>query len=110
MSGRGRVKSEPMKVVFINTQYVETDARSFKTVVQELTGKDAIVAAGPFESPSSASDSRCYGGGSKIGEDTRQLYGGGGGGGGQVGSTTEFDRFLKEMPAMEELYKLWSEN
>ncbi|CAD5317553.1 unnamed protein product [Arabidopsis thaliana] len=61
MSGRGKVKSEPMKVVFINTQYVETDARSFKTVVQELTGKNAIVAAGPFDSPS-AFDGRCYDG------------------------------------------------
>lgn len=108
MSGRG--KSEPMKVVFINTQYVETDARSFKTVVQELTGKDAIVAAGPFESPS-GSDGRCYGGGSKIREDNRELYDGrSGGGGGRVGTTTEFDRFFKEMPPMEELYKLWSEN
>ncbi|KAF8095493.1 hypothetical protein N665_0331s0013 [Sinapis alba] len=104
MSGRGKVK--PMKVVFINTQYVETDARSFKNVVQELTGKDAIVAAGPFESPA-ASDGRCYDGGSKSGEDTRRLYGGGGGGG--VETTTEFDRFFKEMPPMEEFYKLWSE-
>lgn len=106
MSGRGKVKSEPMKVVFINTQYVETDARSFKTVVQELTGKDAIVAAGPFDSPS-ASDGRRHGGGNKTGEDTRRLYGGEGGG---VGTTTEFDRFFKEMPPIEELYKLWSEN
>lgn len=111
MSGRGKLKSEPMKVVFINTQYVETDARSFKTVVQELTGKDAIVAAGPFDSPS-ASDGRCYGGGNKVGEDIRQFYGGAGsgGGGGRVGSTMEFDRLFKEMPPMEELYKLWSEN
>jgi len=107
MSGRGKVKSEPMKVVFINTQYVETDARSFKTVVQELTGKNAIVAAGPFDSPS-AFDGRCYDGGSKISEDTRQLHGGGGGGG-RMGTTTEFDRLFKEMPHMEELYKLWSE-
>ena len=94
-----------MKVVFINTQYVETDARSFKTVVQELTGKDAIVAPGPFESPST-SDVRCYGGGSKIDEDSRRSNGGGG----EVGTKTEFDRFFKEMPPMEELYKLWSDN
>ncbi|KFK42226.1 hypothetical protein AALP_AA2G227600 [Arabis alpina] len=107
MSGRGKVKSEPMKVVFINTQYVETDARSFKTVVQELTGKDAIVAAGPYDSPS-ASDGRFHGGGgSKTGEDVRRLYGGDGGGGG-MGKTTEFDRFFKEMPPMEDLYKLWA--
>ncbi|CAF2065562.1 unnamed protein product [Brassica napus] len=77
MSERGKMNSEPMKVVFINTQYVETDARSFKNVVQELTGKDAIVAAGPFESPST-SDDRCYGGGNRIGEDSRRPYDGGG--------------------------------
>ncbi|CAH8390565.1 unnamed protein product [Eruca vesicaria subsp. sativa] len=106
MSGRGKVRSEPMKVVFINTQYVETDAGSFKNVVQELTGKDAIVAAGPFES-SLASDGHRYDGGSKSGQDTRRLYGGGGGGGDTT--TTEFDRFFREMPAMEEFYKLWSE-
>ncbi|KAG2324442.1 hypothetical protein Bca52824_007170 [Brassica carinata] len=100
MSGRDKVKQKPMKVVFINTQYVETDARSFKTVVQELTGKDAIVAPGPFESPST-SDIRGYGGGSKIGEDSRRSNGG------EVGTTTEFDRFFKEMPPVEELYKLW---
>ncbi|KAF8103520.1 hypothetical protein N665_0188s0451 [Sinapis alba] len=104
MSERGKVKSEPMKVVFINTQYVETDARSFKNVVQELTGKDAIVAAGPYESPAT-SDGRCYGGGNIISEDTRRPYDGGG-----VGTTTEFDRVFKEMPPMEEFYKLWSEN
>lgn len=27
----------------INTQYIETDSLSFKSVVQRLTGKDAIV-------------------------------------------------------------------
>ncbi|KAJ4874491.1 VQ motif-containing protein 10 [Raphanus sativus] len=104
MSERGKMKSEPMKVVFINTQYVETDARSFKNVVQELTGKDAIVAAGPFESPS-PSDGRCYGGGNSTGGKTRRPYDGRG-----VGTTTEFDRFFKELPPMEELYKLWSED
>ncbi|KAJ0241529.1 VQ motif-containing protein 10 [Hirschfeldia incana] len=104
MSDRGKMKSEPVKVVFINTQYVETDARSFKNVVQELTGKDAIVAAGPFESPST-SDGRCYGGGNITGEDTRRSCDGGG-----VGTATKFDRFFKEMPPMDELYKLWSEN
>ncbi|KAK7272649.1 hypothetical protein RJT34_29383 [Clitoria ternatea] len=35
-SNRGAVK-----VVIINTQYVETDATSFKSVVQKLTGKDS---------------------------------------------------------------------
>ncbi|KAF8408870.1 hypothetical protein HHK36_004939 [Tetracentron sinense] len=41
MSGGGR---EPVKVIIINTQYVETDKMSFKSVVQSLTGKDSVVA------------------------------------------------------------------
>lgn len=31
----------PVKVVIINTEYVETDATSFKSVVQKLTGKES---------------------------------------------------------------------
>ncbi|KAJ7981962.1 VQ motif containing protein [Quillaja saponaria] len=32
-----------VKVVIINTHYVETDAMSFKAVVQNLTGKDSHI-------------------------------------------------------------------
>lgn len=39
MAGDGR---GPVKVVIIDTQYVETDARSFQSVVQKLTGKDSV--------------------------------------------------------------------
>lgn len=43
MSGGGYKynRKEAVKVVIISTQYVETDARSFKSVVQKLTGKDS---------------------------------------------------------------------
>ncbi|RYQ96178.1 hypothetical protein Ahy_B08g091768 [Arachis hypogaea] len=42
MSGYGGGSNKgPVKVVIINTQYVETDATSFKSVVQKLTGKDS---------------------------------------------------------------------
>ncbi|KAG5597470.1 hypothetical protein H5410_038702 [Solanum commersonii] len=34
----------PVKIVIINTQYIETDASSFKSVVQKLTGKNSTVA------------------------------------------------------------------
>ncbi|KFK43905.1 hypothetical protein AALP_AA1G189200 [Arabis alpina] len=95
-----RVRSEPMKVVFINTQYVQTDARSFKTVVQELTGKNAVVADGSFE---------ISGQGYSGKNSSRQLYGGGREADGSV-ETTEFDRFFTEMPPVGELYNLWSEN
>ena len=35
--------SEAVKIVLIETQYVETDSMSFKSVVQNLTGKDSCV-------------------------------------------------------------------
>ncbi|KAA3453143.1 VQ motif-containing protein 1-like [Gossypium australe] len=34
--------NKPIKVVIINTKYVETDVRSFKSIVQELTGKESL--------------------------------------------------------------------
>ncbi|XP_075477412.1 VQ motif-containing protein 1-like [Primulina tabacum] len=40
MAGR---RGAGVKVVIINTQYVETDAMSFKSVVQNLTGKDSHI-------------------------------------------------------------------
>ncbi|CAO2815771.1 unnamed protein product [Amaranthus hypochondriacus] len=43
MSSRSK-QGQPMKVVHIKTQYVETDACSFKSVVQNLTGKDSTIA------------------------------------------------------------------
>ncbi|XP_028783112.1 VQ motif-containing protein 1-like [Neltuma alba] len=39
-AGRGYSK-KPVKIVIISTQYVQTDAGSFKSVVQKLTGKDS---------------------------------------------------------------------
>ncbi|KAG6423770.1 hypothetical protein SASPL_114173 [Salvia splendens] len=39
----GGVSGSAVKVVIINTQFVETDARSFKSVVQSLTGKDSTI-------------------------------------------------------------------
>ncbi|XP_010537674.1 PREDICTED: VQ motif-containing protein 10-like [Tarenaya hassleriana] len=102
MSGRREVKSEPMKVVFINTQYVETDARSFKSVVQNLTGKDATVAGDP--SDYSSGDARGGGGNNGL-THTKRSKGGGGGGG-----VTELDRFFRELPLIDELYKSWSDD
>ncbi|KAM5586532.1 VQ motif-containing protein 10 [Rosa sericea] len=50
MSGQGR-GDRTVKVVIINTKYVETDAMSFKDVVQKLTGKDSRVAYEVQEPP-----------------------------------------------------------
>ncbi|KAJ8633338.1 hypothetical protein MRB53_026674 [Persea americana] len=42
MAGRGG--SHPVKVKIIMTQFVQTDAQSFKSVVQRLTGRDTSIA------------------------------------------------------------------
>ncbi|EOA37224.1 hypothetical protein CARUB_v10010726mg [Capsella rubella] len=95
------VRSEPMKVVFINTQYVQTDARSFKTVVQELTGKNAVVSDGSYE----------FSGQGYGGKDSSQRFCGVGKDATDGGvETTEFDSFFREMPPVGELYHLWSDN
>ncbi|XP_062095937.1 uncharacterized protein LOC133801695 [Humulus lupulus] len=39
----GSPNREAVKVVLIETKYVETDATTFKSIVQSLTGKDATV-------------------------------------------------------------------
>ncbi|XP_010462747.1 PREDICTED: VQ motif-containing protein 1 [Camelina sativa] len=94
------VRSEPMKVVFINTQYVQTDARSFKTVVQELTGKNAVVADGSFE----------FSGQGYGGKDSSQRFCSTGKETEGGAETTEFDSLFRETPPVGELYNLWSAN
>lgn len=53
MSGK---KQETVKVVLMDTQYVETDPTSFKSVVQKLTGKDSSVAWIKESNSSSSAD------------------------------------------------------
>ncbi|XP_022718076.1 VQ motif-containing protein 10 [Durio zibethinus] len=94
---------EPMKIVIINTKYVETDATSFKSVVQELTGKDSRVTSNP-----SKPRSRFYH------EQINKKEGNPGGVGSSRGDSVlmknlsfrEFERLLKEMPPVDDL--LWN--
>lgn len=81
--GAGR----PLKVVIINTQYVETDARSFKSVVQRLTGKDSTAADIKKE--------HHYSGGMAASNPplSRGL------------SFKDFDKLFKELPPVDELYR-----
>ncbi|OWM88545.1 VQ motif-containing protein 1-like [Punica granatum] len=86
-----------MKVVIINTQYVETDATSFKSVVQKLTGKDSVVSDYSSDHPmknivSCPHHSRLGLGGAILERNW---------------SIKEFDRLLKEMPPVDELSRLW---
>lgn len=89
MRGGGEVK-----VVIINTQYVETDAGSFKSVVQRLTGKDAVVAAATAHSGDG-------GGGSGSGRAAPVME--------RMISFKDFDRMLKELPPLNELYGLYAD-
>ena len=80
---------EPTKIVFINTEYVETDAASFKSVIQRLTGKDATVG---IKSGDGVVGSRAeMGGGGVLKRGV---------------SFKDFDRLLRELPNLEELYRL----
>ncbi|XP_019153889.1 PREDICTED: VQ motif-containing protein 1-like [Ipomoea nil] len=84
--GAGR---PPLKVVIISTQYVETDARSFKSVVQRLTGKDSTAAATKNE--------HHYGGVVAAAESNPPLSRG--------LSFKDFDKLFKELPPVDELYR-----
>ncbi|KAG6397878.1 hypothetical protein SASPL_139328 [Salvia splendens] len=91
MAMRGGERSG-VKVVIINTEYVETDAVSFKSVVQRLTGKDATVAESRPGNEAAAT-----GFWKAPGLDKMMSF-------------KDFDRMLKELPPLEELYRLYADN
>ncbi|XP_057493159.1 VQ motif-containing protein 10-like [Actinidia eriantha] len=90
---------EPVKVVYINTRFIETDPLSFKSVVQSLTGKD-VSAEKQENSFASAKRKKCGG---------HSGSGAGGGGGGVLCKDLvimKFERLL-ELPPVEELKWLY---
>ncbi|KAL3503010.1 hypothetical protein ACH5RR_037459 [Cinchona calisaya] len=109
--GYSAASRHPVKVVIINTQHVETDAMSFKSVVQRLTGKDSKIEI-HHDNPSSNCSSGSYGttnfesaatnvqlssSSSHVPVMSRGL------------SFKDFDWFLKELPPLDELFRLCSE-
>ncbi|KAI3465972.1 hypothetical protein Pfo_022635 [Paulownia fortunei] len=90
--GRNR---DAVKVVIINTQYVETDAVSFKSVVQSLTGKDSIVSAAAAQQPPR------YQSANEVSYNTAPVLSRG-------MSFREYERMLKELPPLDELCRLYS--
>ncbi|EOY27688.1 VQ motif-containing protein, putative [Theobroma cacao] len=103
---------EDVKVVLIDTQYVETDPVSFKSVVQRLTGKDSCVAwieessfsggktetrvalKGAAPERSCGPLGGCFGGG--VSMLTKGL------------SFKDLDRMILEAPPVDELNWLWA--
>ncbi|XP_023917435.1 VQ motif-containing protein 10 [Quercus suber] len=106
---------DAVKVVLINTQYVETDTTSFKSVVQSLTGKDSCVewiekssyAAGKRKRPLAVN-----GGIERSGH-----FGNGGCGSSSTAvpmlskgmSFKDLDSLMLELPPMEESHWLWAQ-
>ncbi|KAI9199042.1 hypothetical protein LWI28_026368 [Acer negundo] len=103
-------KREAVKVVLMDTQYVQADSTSFKSVVQKLTGKDSCVEWIKESSSSEAKNTRSsvddhkldlnqdlHGSVSKI-----KLSKGG-------MSFKDLDRLMLEAPPPEELQWLWNE-
>ncbi|CAL0326460.1 unnamed protein product [Lupinus luteus] len=99
MSGRGCNSRKPVKVVIINTQYVETDATSFKSVVQKLTGKDSDYLEAKAEK------AEREGVNNQVGVEVHAPEAG-------LGSSflmrdvsfKEFDRFFSEMPSLNDIW------
>lgn len=115
---------DPVKVVIINTQYVQTDAMSFKSVVQRLTGKDSKIEIDP--SSNYSSDSGFYGNNKdhrhhhqQQQQQQQQMTRYGSATGLQMSSHVpvmsrglsfkDFDRLLKELPPLDELFRLCPE-
>jgi hypothetical protein len=97
--------SEAVKVVLIETQYVETDPMSFKSVVQSLTGKDSCVALRgekrkrrPVAVAVAAASAGAGGGSKNVSMLTKGM------------SFKDLDKLILEAPPMEELLWLWADH
>ncbi|KAK7257091.1 hypothetical protein RIF29_30816 [Crotalaria pallida] len=109
----GGCSRKPVKIVIINTQYVETDAMSFKSVVQKLTGKKHSSSSSDYDVATAAA--------TKANKRVRHSVVGGvhqvpcAIGGGAHGSSfllkdfsfNEFDVLLGQMPLIND--DLWSD-
>lgn len=94
--GGGGGGSRAVKVVIINTQFVETDARSFKSVVQNLTGKDSTI-------PAAQPPPQRFHAGAGAGDfcNSGPVFSRG-------MSFKDFERMLNELPPLDELSSLYS--
>lgn len=88
-----------MKVVIINTQYVETDSGSFKSVVQRLTGKDAVVQVHQQPPAVVAESEKQMSGTGELARTNSVLLRG--------LSFKDFDNFLMELPSsLDEMFQM----
>ncbi|XP_052178822.1 VQ motif-containing protein 10-like [Diospyros lotus] len=93
---------QPPKIVYIKTQFVETDASSFKSVVQRLTGKDSVVPANPAASAGQPPNNQPV-------IQTPAVSAAGGPVFPRAASFKDIDRLLTELQPLDELFRLWSD-
>ncbi|GMI82230.1 hypothetical protein like AT1G17147 [Hibiscus trionum] len=114
MAARG-ASHEDVKVVLIDTQYVETDPHSFKSVVQKLTGKDCCVAWIEESSFSGfKTETKVHG---KVSADSERSWsaatpGVGSGGASMLTKSYSFkdlDSMILEAPPVDDLRWLWAD-
>ncbi|KAF8026019.1 hypothetical protein BT93_F2743 [Corymbia citriodora subsp. variegata] len=89
-----------IKVVIINTQYVQADANSFKSVVQKLTGKDSKVPGSPDAENSVATGAGTWGEARPGVEDCGSMSR-------NSSFNCDLDWLLEDMPAVGEFNDLW---
>ncbi|KAL8506212.1 hypothetical protein ACS0TY_017175 [Phlomoides rotata] len=94
--GGGSRNGNPVKVVIIDTQYVKTDAMSFKSVVQSLTGKHSAPIAAQQPPP------MFYSGGSVSFHAPPVLSRG--------KSFKDIERMIMEFPTLDELHRLYCQD
>ncbi|KAF5766500.1 putative VQ motif-containing protein [Helianthus annuus] len=91
-------RGDPVKVVIINTEYIETDATNFKSVVQHLTGKDSPNPALSLNGKLSLGGRNDGGGGAGAGDMSSPMLNKG-------MSFRDLDKLLLELPTMDEMYQ-----
>ncbi|XP_060189220.1 VQ motif-containing protein 10-like [Lycium barbarum] len=109
MSSAAKNVRVPVKIVIINTQYIETDASSFKSVVQRLTGKNSTVAVEAAAAlPPAATCGGCHVA-SNYWDDQNASGGATGPSLGRLKSFNDFDKLFKELPPLDDLLRLYAD-
>ncbi|XP_009760887.1 VQ motif-containing protein 1 [Nicotiana tabacum] len=118
MSKAAKNMTVPVKIVVINTQYIETDASSFKSVVQRLTGKNSTVEMEVAAAPPPTAAANYYRHGYTNWDDqssraliseTESIARKPSPSLGRGMSFNDFDNIFKELPPVDDLLRLYAD-
>uniref|UniRef100_A0A7N1A9B1 VQ domain-containing protein n=1 Tax=Kalanchoe fedtschenkoi TaxID=63787 RepID=A0A7N1A9B1_KALFE len=110
----GHRHGDQLKVTFIETQYIQTDAISFKSVVQSLTGKDSscnlsrLKEAAQNSPPSKPAVPKDFSWPSVLYSELPEDFRSGAGTGASVldkqSSFRDFERMISQLPPVEDIF------